>query len=98
MLIVVRDQSLNTVLEVWSQQCHIEGDNHFSSPAGCAVSDLDQYAIGLLGHLGILLSHIHQLLTSSPRSFSARHLSSHSFPSLCTAAWGCYDPSVGPGT
>ncbi|KAK4811271.1 hypothetical protein QYF61_023323 [Mycteria americana] len=54
----VRGPTLNTVFEVQPQQCQVQGHNHFPSPAGHAIFDTSQDAIGLLGHLGTLLAHI----------------------------------------
>ncbi|KAK4806225.1 LOW QUALITY PROTEIN: hypothetical protein QYF61_013369 [Mycteria americana] len=56
--LVVRGPKMNTVFKVWSQQCCIQGDDDFPTPAGHAISDTSQDAIGLLGHLGTLLAHI----------------------------------------
>ncbi|KAK4810322.1 hypothetical protein QYF61_018264 [Mycteria americana] len=47
--LVVGGPKLNTVFE---------GHDHFPSPAGHAISDTSQDAIGLLGRLGTLLAHI----------------------------------------
>ncbi|KAK4820559.1 LOW QUALITY PROTEIN: hypothetical protein QYF61_000709 [Mycteria americana] len=74
--------TLNTAFEVRPHQCRVQGHDHCPSPAGHTVSDTSQDAIGFLGHLGTLLAHIQGLSTSTPRSFSARQLSSHSSPSL----------------
>ncbi|KAK4810530.1 LOW QUALITY PROTEIN: hypothetical protein QYF61_004493 [Mycteria americana] len=49
---------LNTVFEVWPHQCRVQGHDHFPSPAGHAIFDTSQDAIGFLGHLGTLLAHI----------------------------------------
>ena len=35
----------------------MQRDNHFA-PAGDTISDTSQDAIGLLGHLGILMAHV----------------------------------------
>ncbi|KAK4821667.1 hypothetical protein QYF61_027135 [Mycteria americana] len=51
-------QILNTVFEVWPHQCRVQGHNHFPSPAGHAIFDTSQDAIGFLGCLGTLLAHI----------------------------------------
>jgi len=42
-------------VKVWSHQCHVKGDNHFSSPAGHTISIAGQDTISLLGHLGTLI-------------------------------------------
>ncbi|KAK4823224.1 hypothetical protein QYF61_027565 [Mycteria americana] len=56
--LVVRGPKLNTVFEVRPHQCRVQGHDHFPRPAGHAISDTSQDAIGFLGHLGTLLSHI----------------------------------------
>ncbi|KAK4827716.1 hypothetical protein QYF61_021016 [Mycteria americana] len=43
------------------------GDDHFPSPAGHAISDTSQDAIGLLGHLGTLLAHIQAAVNQYPQ-------------------------------
>jgi len=37
-------------------------DDHFPAPAGNAISDINQDAIVLLGHLGTLLAHVQMAL------------------------------------
>ncbi|KAK4813607.1 LOW QUALITY PROTEIN: hypothetical protein QYF61_011953, partial [Mycteria americana] len=55
----VRGPKLNTGFEVRPHQCRVQGHNHCpSSPAGHAISDTSQGAIGRLGHLVTLLAHI----------------------------------------
>ncbi|KAK4832110.1 hypothetical protein QYF61_020737 [Mycteria americana] len=56
--LVVRGPKLNTVFEVQHHQCRVQGHDHFPSPAGHAISDTSQDAIGFLGRLGTLLAHI----------------------------------------
>ncbi|KAK4823254.1 hypothetical protein QYF61_000221 [Mycteria americana] len=56
--LVVGGPKLNTVFEVRPHQCQVQGHNHFPSPAGHAIFDTSQDAIGLLGRLGTLLAHI----------------------------------------
>ncbi|KAK4815596.1 hypothetical protein QYF61_004811 [Mycteria americana] len=56
--LVVGGPKLNTVFKVRPHQCRVQGHDHFPSPAGHTVSDTSQDAIGLLGHLGTLLTHI----------------------------------------
>ncbi|KAK4827772.1 hypothetical protein QYF61_021517 [Mycteria americana] len=56
--LVVGGPKLNTVFEVRPHQCRVQGDDHFPSPAGHAIFDTSQDAIGFLGHLGTLLAHI----------------------------------------
>ncbi|KAK4819271.1 hypothetical protein QYF61_000482 [Mycteria americana] len=57
-LLVVRGPKLNTGFKVRPHQCRVQGHDHCPSPAGHAISDTSQDAIGLLGHLGTLLAHI----------------------------------------
>ncbi|KAK4820658.1 hypothetical protein QYF61_002862 [Mycteria americana] len=56
--LVVRGPKLNTVFEVWPHQCRVQGHHHFPTPAGHAIFDTSQDAVGFLGHLGTLLAHI----------------------------------------
>ncbi|KAK4830864.1 hypothetical protein QYF61_013793 [Mycteria americana] len=56
--LVVRGPKLNTGFEVRPHQCRVQGHNHFLSPAGHAIFDTSQDAIGFLGRLGTLLAHI----------------------------------------
>ncbi|KAK4827408.1 hypothetical protein QYF61_017838, partial [Mycteria americana] len=56
--LVVGGPKLNTVFEVRPHQGRVQGHNHFPSPAGHAIPDTSQHAIGFLGHLGTLLAHI----------------------------------------
>ncbi|KAK4828708.1 hypothetical protein QYF61_000546 [Mycteria americana] len=56
--LIVRGPKLNTVFELQPHQCPVQGHDHFPSPAGHAISDTGQDAIGFLGHLGTLLHHI----------------------------------------
>ncbi|KAK4808474.1 hypothetical protein QYF61_005791 [Mycteria americana] len=53
-LLVVRGPKLNTVFKVQPHQYRVQGDDHFPSPAGPAIPDTSQDAIGFLGHLGTL--------------------------------------------
>ncbi|KAK4826325.1 hypothetical protein QYF61_007410 [Mycteria americana] len=65
--LVVRGPKLNTVFEVRPHQCRVQGHNHFPSPAGHAIFDTSQDAIGLLGHLGTLLAHIQAAVNKHPQ-------------------------------
>ncbi|KAK4822830.1 hypothetical protein QYF61_020124 [Mycteria americana] len=56
--LVVGGPKLNTVFEVRPHERRVQGDDHFPSPAGHAIFDTSQDAIGFLGHLGTLLAHI----------------------------------------
>ena len=51
--LTVRGPKLYTVLKVLPHQCWVQGDNYFPVPAGNAISDTSQDAIGLLGHLSL---------------------------------------------
>ncbi|KAK4818807.1 hypothetical protein QYF61_019736 [Mycteria americana] len=65
--LVVGGPKLNTVFEVQPHQCQVQGDNHFPSPAGHAIVDTSQDAIGFLGHLGTLLAHIQPAVNQHPQ-------------------------------
>ncbi|KAK4817737.1 hypothetical protein QYF61_026537 [Mycteria americana] len=65
--LVARGPKLNTVFEVWPHQCRVQGHNHFPSPAGHAIFDTSQDAIGFLGHLGTLLAHIQPAVNQHPQ-------------------------------
>ncbi|KAK4818276.1 hypothetical protein QYF61_009994 [Mycteria americana] len=67
MSLVVRGPKLNTVFEVRPHQCRVQGHDHFPSPAGHAISDRSQDAVGLLGHLGTLLAHIQPAVNQHPQ-------------------------------
>ncbi|KAK4810562.1 hypothetical protein QYF61_004525 [Mycteria americana] len=56
--LVVGGPKLNTVFKVRPHQCRVQGRDHFPSPAGHAIFDTSQDAIGFLGRLGTLLAHI----------------------------------------
>ncbi|KAK4829473.1 hypothetical protein QYF61_004763 [Mycteria americana] len=43
------------------------GDDHFPTPAGHAISDTSQDAVGFLGHLGTLLAHIQAAVNQHPQ-------------------------------
>ncbi|KAK4810518.1 hypothetical protein QYF61_004481 [Mycteria americana] len=63
----VRGPKLNTVFKAQSHQCQVQRDNHFPSPAGHAIFDTSQDAIGFLGHLGTLLAHIQLAVNQHPQ-------------------------------
>ncbi|KAK4811013.1 LOW QUALITY PROTEIN: hypothetical protein QYF61_015717 [Mycteria americana] len=65
--LVVGGPKLNTVFEVRPHQCRVQGHNHFPSPAGHAIFDAGQDAIGLLGRLGTLLAHIQAAVNQHPQ-------------------------------
>ncbi|KAK4813467.1 hypothetical protein QYF61_006258 [Mycteria americana] len=63
----VRGPKLNTVFEVRPHQCRVQGHDHCPTPAGHAISDTSQDAIGFLGHLGTLLAHIQLAVNQHPQ-------------------------------
>ncbi|KAK4806753.1 hypothetical protein QYF61_005549 [Mycteria americana] len=65
--LVVGGPKLNTVFEVRPHQCRVQGHDHFPSPAGHAIFDTSQDAIGLLGRLGTLLAHIQAAVNKHPQ-------------------------------
>ncbi|KAK4812342.1 hypothetical protein QYF61_017119 [Mycteria americana] len=65
--LVVGGPKLNTVFEVQPHQCRVQGDDHFPSPAGHAIFDTSQDAIGFLGCLGTLLAHIQAAVNQHPQ-------------------------------
>ncbi|KAK4810625.1 hypothetical protein QYF61_007362 [Mycteria americana] len=65
--LVVGGPKLNTVVEVRPHQCRVQGHNHFPSPAGHAIFDTSQDAIGFLGRLGTLLAHIQVAVNQHPQ-------------------------------
>ncbi|KAK4810597.1 hypothetical protein QYF61_007334 [Mycteria americana] len=65
--LVVGGPKLNTVFEVRPHQCRVQGHNHFPSPAGHAIFDTSQDAIGFLGRLGTLLAHIQAAVNKHPQ-------------------------------
>ncbi|KAK4825736.1 hypothetical protein QYF61_002175 [Mycteria americana] len=72
--LVVRGPKLNTVFEVRPHQCRVQGHNHFPSPAGHAIFDTSQDAIGFLGRLGTLLAHIQPAVNKHPQTLNATPL------------------------
>ncbi|KAK4818042.1 hypothetical protein QYF61_004569 [Mycteria americana] len=65
--LVVGGPKLNTVFEVRPHQCRVQGHDHFPSPAGHAIFDTSQDAIGFLVHLGTLLAHIQLAVDQHPQ-------------------------------
>ncbi|KAK4832282.1 hypothetical protein QYF61_021681 [Mycteria americana] len=63
----VRGPKLNTGFEVWPHQCRVQGNDHFPTPAGHAIFDTSQDAIGFLGCLGTLLAHIQVAVNQHPQ-------------------------------
>ncbi|KAK4821753.1 hypothetical protein QYF61_000814, partial [Mycteria americana] len=68
-LLVVQGPKLNIVFEVRPHQCRVQGDDHFASPAGHAIPDTSQDAIGFLGHLGTLPAHIQLAVDQHPQVY-----------------------------
>ncbi|KAK4810753.1 hypothetical protein QYF61_007727 [Mycteria americana] len=66
-LLVLRGPKVNTVFEVRPHQCRVQGHDHFPSPAGHAILDTSQDAIGFLGHLGTLLAQIQPAVNQHPQ-------------------------------
>ncbi|KAK4823850.1 hypothetical protein QYF61_007498 [Mycteria americana] len=75
--LVVRGPKLNTGFEVRPHQCRVQGDDHFPSPAGHAVFDTSQDAVGLLGHLGTLLAHIQAAVDQHPQPLCPKPAALH---------------------
>ncbi|KAK4826362.1 hypothetical protein QYF61_007956, partial [Mycteria americana] len=65
--LVVGGPKLNTVFEVRPHQCRVQGHDRFPSPAGHAIFDTSQDAIGFLGRLGTLLAHIQAAVNKHPQ-------------------------------
>ncbi|KAK4814174.1 hypothetical protein QYF61_010006 [Mycteria americana] len=65
--LVVRGPKLNTVFEVRPHQCRVQGHDHFPAPAGHAIFDTSQDAIGFLGRLGTLLAHSQAAVNQHPQ-------------------------------
>ncbi|KAK4815221.1 hypothetical protein QYF61_022868 [Mycteria americana] len=63
----VRGPTLNTAFEVRPHQCQVQGHDHCPSPAGHAIPDTSQDAVGCLGHLGTLLAHIQAAVNQHPQ-------------------------------
>ncbi|KAK4808458.1 hypothetical protein QYF61_005523 [Mycteria americana] len=63
----VRGPTLNTAFEVRPHQCRVQGHDHCPSPAGHAIPDTSQDAIGFLGHLGTLLARIQPAVNQHPQ-------------------------------
>ncbi|KAK4832478.1 hypothetical protein QYF61_023525 [Mycteria americana] len=78
--LVVRGPKLNTGFKVRPHHCQVQGDNHFPSPAGHAIFDTSQDAIGFLGHLGTLLAHIQAAVNQHPQVLLCRAAFQPLFP------------------
>ncbi|KAK4817239.1 hypothetical protein QYF61_005261 [Mycteria americana] len=63
----VGDPTLNTAFEVRPHLCPVQGHDHCPSPAGHAIPDTSQDAIGFLGRLGTLLAHIQLAVNQHPQ-------------------------------
>ncbi|KAK4819900.1 hypothetical protein QYF61_014635 [Mycteria americana] len=71
--LVARGPTLNTAFEVRPHQCRVQGHNHCPTPAGHAIPDTSQDAVGFLGHLGTLPAHIQLAVDQHPQC-RIRHL------------------------
>ncbi|KAK4830416.1 hypothetical protein QYF61_010947 [Mycteria americana] len=78
--LVVGGPKLNTVFEVRPHQCRVQGHNHFPSPAGHAIFDTSQDAIGFLGRLCTLLAHIQAAVNKHPQVLLCRAAFQPLFP------------------
>ncbi|KAK4823872.1 hypothetical protein QYF61_007628 [Mycteria americana] len=78
--LVVRGPKLNTVFEVRPHQCRVQGHDHFPSPAGHAISDTSQDAVGFLGHLGTLPAHVQPAVNQHPQVLSHQAAFQSLFP------------------
>ncbi|KAK4807082.1 hypothetical protein QYF61_018423 [Mycteria americana] len=65
--LVVEGPKRNTVFKVWPHQRRVQGHDHFRIPAGHAIFDTSQDAIGFLGRLGTLLAHIQAAVNQHPQ-------------------------------
>ncbi|KAK4825444.1 hypothetical protein QYF61_027474 [Mycteria americana] len=65
--LVVGGPKLNTEFEVRPHQCRVQGHDHFPGPAGHAIFDTSQDAIGFLDHLGTLLAHVQAAVNQHPQ-------------------------------
>ncbi|KAK4828693.1 hypothetical protein QYF61_000531 [Mycteria americana] len=65
--LVVGGPKLNTGFKVRPHQCRVQGHDHFPSPAGHAIFDTSQDAIGFLGRLGTLPAHIQAAVNKHPQ-------------------------------
>ncbi|XP_048796179.1 uncharacterized protein LOC125691181 isoform X2 [Lagopus muta] len=79
---VLGSPELDAVLQVRPQQGRAEGEDRLPRPAGHALCNAAQDAIGPLGHKGTLLAHGNLSSTRTPRSLSAELPSSTSSPIL----------------
>ena len=66
-LLLVRGPKLNTILQVQTYQCRVQGHDHLPAPAGHAILGTSQDAVGLLGHLGTLLAHVQPAVNQYPK-------------------------------
>ncbi|KAK4808540.1 hypothetical protein QYF61_009843, partial [Mycteria americana] len=61
-LLVVRGPKLNTVFER-----RVQGHDYLPTPAGRAIPDTSQDAVGFLGHLGTLPAHVEPAVSQHPQ-------------------------------
>ncbi|KAK4821862.1 hypothetical protein QYF61_004339 [Mycteria americana] len=94
--LVVRGPTLNTAFEVRPHQCPVQGHDHCPSPAGHAIADTSQDAIGFLGHLGTLLAHIQPAVSQHPQVLLCQAAFQPLFPQeqQSISAQGCCCGSV----
>ncbi|KAK4829641.1 hypothetical protein QYF61_005934 [Mycteria americana] len=78
--LVVRGPTLNTAFEVRPHQCRVQGHDHCPTPAGHAIPDTSQNAVGFLGHLGTLPAHIHPAVDQHPQVLLCLAASQPLFP------------------
>jgi len=65
--VVGRGPKLNAVLKVQSHQCWVHRGDFFPAPAANAISDTSQNAVGLFGHLGILVVCVQLSVNRQPQ-------------------------------
>ncbi|RMC18216.1 hypothetical protein DUI87_05097 [Hirundo rustica rustica] len=63
----LRGPEMDTALKVWPDQCRVQGKYDLPAPAGHAIPDPGQDAIGPLGHLGTLLAHVQPAADQYPQ-------------------------------
>ena len=90
----MRGPILNTVFDVWFQQCRVQMDNHFSSPASHTMSD----TIDFFGHLGTLLAHVQLTVDQHPWILFLLGNFLVTLPQAYIVAWCCYNLGAGLST
>ena len=84
-LLVLQGPKMNTGFEVWPHLLQ-----------GHTIPDTNQDAVGLLGHLGTMLAHFQMALHQHCQVHF--HQAALQLLQACGTAWGCCEPSAGPGT